>query len=161
MAKAKPKDAKPGSPEADPAEDDSWDVRGDGQLRFLVAVVNGTTNEFPITLTVGGVLVSGFLASGHRYFDEFADQMTSGIQDTPGLDREELRAQFALPGQVFLIDEEEGKRPPPRYIHVLDARYYFGREIVTPTVKGGRVWWRGRIESVDGRQFGAFHEREE
>lgn len=42
----------------------------DGILRVLVDTVTGTDDRLPVTLAVGGMLVSGYVVSGHKYFEE-------------------------------------------------------------------------------------------
>jgi hypothetical protein len=40
-------------------------------IEKLLTLVNGTELEFPITLTVSGLVISGVLVNSHRYFEGF------------------------------------------------------------------------------------------
>jgi hypothetical protein len=136
----------------------SYKEPADGQLQSLIDWVNGTDTEMGITLMVGGLIVSGRLASSHRYFEEFADQLVSGItidfSDTPDEDPAEslrlIRETFAMPGkQVTSIPPE--RRPAPRFIHLRQPSFRTGIVTVNPSLPGGKpAWWRGRLARVDG-----------
>jgi hypothetical protein len=45
-------------------------------LQSLVSIVNGNNGEFPVTLYVKGLVISGNLISGHRYFAGLRAQLT-------------------------------------------------------------------------------------
>ena len=53
----------------------------DGFLQFLVNRVNGTTVEIAITLQVSGLLVSGTLVTGDKYFEHFGEEIAAAKAD--------------------------------------------------------------------------------
>ena len=50
-------------------------------LQSLVSIVNDESASIPITLSVGGLLISGDMIGGKTYFDEFARQFKDGFKD--------------------------------------------------------------------------------
>src|SRR5690554_2927731 len=73
----------------------AWEGQSvDWYLQNLVSVVNGSNISFGITLFVEGVVISGTLVSGKKYFETFADEFSSAY---PGDDevREGIRQAFA------------------------------------------------------------------
>lgn len=63
-------------------------------LQLLVDAVNGTTSEIGLTLQVSGLLVSGTLVSGDKYFEGFAEALAAAKADDKE-DAERHRAAFA------------------------------------------------------------------
>jgi hypothetical protein len=125
----------------------------DYYLQDLVKQVNGTDIELRITLCVGGSLISGLLASGHRYWRWFAENLAAEV---PGHDPEAIR----LIGETFRARQSVYDRPQdslnpkqvPQYIHLRRAR-------VAPAGAGtmsgdSEAWWRGRLSAVDGYLLG-------
>jgi hypothetical protein len=56
------------------------DASADWFLQLLVKIVNGKDDmAFPITLNVSGIIISGELVSGHRYFEGFAKDFKEGF----------------------------------------------------------------------------------
>ena len=98
----------------------------DRVLQILVSVVNKGGQELGITLNVGGLIVSGILISNKKYWED----------SQPGL-RDMLK--------------ESGEKVDPQdelyYIHLKDAMYFNAGEHPVPV---GGMWWRGKINSVDG-----------
>jgi hypothetical protein len=165
MAKRDPAEVQPDEPLA-PELEATWLQEGDGQLRFLVHLVNGTDTEIGITLTVGGLLISGYLASGHRYFEDFADTITAGYArgnaDADEASLTEMREGFALPGKSIGGAAREGKLGrAPRFIHVRKVHYFLPGAAPIPTNVEEQSWWRGRMDRVDGYQLGALAEEDE
>ena len=91
-------------------------------------------DETGITLLVGGMLVSGYLATSEAY-----------CQGTFRRDADFIRALVArLTGEPVSTEE------PPLYIHLRDVQIWsspLGRATHVP-------WWRGRLRSVDGFALG-------
>lgn len=142
----------------------SYKLPADAHLQFLVEWVNGTENELGITVMTGGLMVTGRLASSHKYFvdfaDLFADSLTITLTDDPDSDvnslREQIRHSMALPGRIAQAVPPE-RRPAPRYIHIRNPRFRLGADLVVPALDGSKsYWWRGRLSRIDGFQLGEF-----
>ena len=123
--------------------------QGDPLLAGLVRDVNDrdTDDGLSITLIVGGAIVSGKLGSRTAYNRACMWHLDQGAER----DNVEIRA-------VFRSDEEAGEAAPsswPSYVHVRDMRFF---DATGASVPRGRhwpsVWWRGRIERVDGWTLG-------
>ena len=119
-------------------------------LQLLVDAVNGTTSEVGLTIQVSGLLVSGTLVSGEKYFEGFAEALAAAQADDKE-SAEKHRAAFAKYGEQYKRSEGNGseeKKALPLYIHLKDARFYTPGTKPIPGNKG--VWWRGRISEVSG-----------
>lgn len=128
---------------------------GDWFLQSLVETINGSEAELGITLQMGGLLVSGQLISGHRWFEAFAEQIASGVADAEG--REEVRAAYASYADVYRLEGSDLEDSPlPQYIHLRDARYFGSDGNAVPSAAG--VLWRGRIASVGSFHLGRFEQ---
>lgn len=128
-------------------------VQTDWFLQTLVRMVNNSDLEIGITLQVSGMLVSGILVSGKKYFDGFAKDFSSPFSENPEL-AESVRSNFAAYGEIYSQGEEnDGEVPPPQYIHLKQARFFSTSGNPIPGNKG--VWWRGRIGEVGGFSIGS------
>lgn len=132
-------------PHLDPGEPDWY-------LQYLVRLVNDADAEFPLTLYAGGLVISGVLASGRRYFEslelQFAELFERGGADDPGA----VSAQLVTAGkQIYADRDHAARKAPPHYIHLRDARVFSAGH--KPMPQEG-TWWRGRIAEVDGFSFG-------
>lgn len=120
-------------------------------LQMLVNIVNGSEIAFPITLNVGGVLISGELVSGHKYFEGFAKELKEGMFNvTPGV-TSKIEEYFKQFGDIYVDKKEEADentKPLPSYIHLGNAHIFNSGGTPIPANRG--VWWRGRLEAVDG-----------
>jgi len=138
------------SPEAhDTAGPPAIDFEGDPRLASLVRDMNTRDTEegLSITLTVGGVLVSGKLGSRTAYnracmwhLDQSAERDSAAVRAAFGAD----------------VDADEASPSAwPAYVHVQDVRFF---DATGASVPRGRhwpsVWWRGRIAAVDGWTLG-------
>ena len=120
-------------------------------LQMLVEMVNGSEVVFPVTLNVGGVLVSGEMVSGHKYFEGFAKDLKEGMFGTTSENANFVEDQFKKLGSIYIREEQgqdDERKPPPQYIHLRNARIFHPGGTPIPTNRG--VWWRGRLEAVDG-----------
>jgi len=122
----------------------------DWYLQALVETVNGKDIEFPITLFVGGLIVSGQLTSGHKYFEGLGTQLTQFFGG-PSDDTTEIIRYFTFPGDAYTRNEKGAKIPPPQYIHLREAKIFTPGQ--RPILAEG-AWWRGRLACVDGFHFG-------
>jgi hypothetical protein len=114
-----------------------------------------------VTLIVGGTLVSGVLVGVRRYFEGIADVLAAAMPDE---EDKAVRQWFADLGEQHKADEPEPSTPEefeerelagPHYIHLRDA-HIFQADRPLPTGEG--VWWRGRLEAVEGFMFGILGE---
>lgn len=144
--------------------------RVDWFLQVFVELANEEPFEMPVTLVSGGVIISGQLISGRRYFEGFAEQFAAAIPDATedvetfwhdfiagfGISVYGERGKPSSDAQEDASDaqEEEGSdaeeegASDPHYIHLRDARVFHAGTSHVPLVAG--VWWRARMEAVDG-----------
>lgn len=135
-------------------------VHRDWFLQLLVGIANKNTDEsfveYPITLQVGGLLVSGHLTSGRNYFEGFADELKTGFDKVPALqesDNEKFVSPFRMIAKEFydnseeLTDEQVEASNNPGFIHLRNARVFHPNGTPIPINKP--VWWRGRLDAVD------------
>lgn len=114
--------------------------------------------QFPLTLTCGGILVSGTLIGGKEYFSLSADLVSSGFSD------EETKAVIAewvsSWGTIYddSAEDSDGEQTSdrPQFIHLKDAKYYVPGQPPIPTSQSGTLW-RGRLAEVVGFNYGALH----
>lgn len=124
----------------------------DWHLQELVSFVNGGDLEFPITLFVGGLVVSGQLTSGHKYFEGLGEQLTQ-FMGGPSENTDKAVKYFTSARDIYTQMNEEGVEiSPPQYIHLREARIFTPGQQPIPT-EG--TWWRGRLACVDGFHFGS------
>ncbi len=131
----------------------------DWYLQALVSLVNRTECPFPITLNVRGALISGEMVSGKAYFgavkEEFSSAFPEGetkaaIAEWYGQFQEIYREE---PSGEAASEEEAASRLFPTFIHLRNARIFTAGQQPIPMNRG--LWWRGRIESVDGFAHGS------
>lgn len=113
--------------------------QNDWLLQGLVDFINGSERELGITLQVGGLLVSGILVSGHKYFSGFGSDYVGGIADKDLA--EERHAEFVTFGETYkrATQEKEEKRSLPLYIHLKNAKYHAPAGNPVPTKQSSLV----------------------
>ena len=118
-------------------------------LQILVNACNNIDMSLSITLNVGGVLVSGNLIGGEKYFNGFASDLKMGGMSA------EVADLFKKLGGIYTKRKEQIKDkkddetiPPLQYIHLENAQIFQAGGSPIPTNRG--VWWRGRLEAIDG-----------
>ena len=139
----------------------------DSYLQVLISLAEDGT-KIPVTLMIGGMLVTGHLISTQEY-REGGEKVVFEAVDASGAGREEREAvkeAFTLRRQIqedmeegdkHVKDIEEGKSLPPslyKYVHLQNARFY---------APSGQPWtqpvgflWRGKAAAVDGFVVGTF-----
>ncbi len=120
-------------------------------LQQLVRLAQVGDLDIGITLQVGGLLVSGFIVSGKKYFEGFAESFARPIAG-----QHEITQSFtdALSQHGAIYDKRVGDEVLlPSYIHLKNARFYNSTHTAIPANKG--VWWRGRLSEVGGFTLGA------
>lgn len=135
-----------------------WNARVDWFLQSLVEMVNGSTSSvsFGVTLSVGGVLVSGDLVGGQHYFDGFGAEFAQNFDEKAAKSAKE---SFSKLGEIYRqggSDEsasgKAGTSAGPSYIHLKNARFF--RSDGKPLSGSKGVWWRGKLSAVDGFTLG-------
>lgn len=105
--------------------------------------------ETGVTLMVGGLLITGFLVSGRRYFNEYLVSSISMTPDPDGSGAAAMKLFYESFGAVYseerLADEN---RLPPSFVHLWKATIMHPSGSSIPTE--GTMWWRGRISEVQG-----------
>lgn len=118
-------------------------VPEDRLLTFLVRMVNMSDAEYGVTLNVGGVVVSGYLVGQQRYFAEgFAEDFGELLGKSER--KAEVMDAIGKPGKFY----EEADLD---FIHLKDARIFLGATVIP---SGNGIWWRGRVEDVQGYSVG-------
>lgn len=130
---------------------------GDWHLRTLVGMVNGMLSggSIPVTLIVGGVVISGQMIGGAEYFRLFGNDFAEGLLAGSAVDAETtegIAATYSRTGESIYADADDEFRPPPSFIHLKNARIVHAQGMI-PTNRG--ILWRGRIEMVGGWSLGA------
>lgn len=125
---------------------------------MLVSMCNLGAFTVPATLICGGVIVSGQIVSGKKYFDHFAETFSKGFSTLPPEDVEEIRENLAHHGDIYERKEGDNRKPTHTiYVHLKDAKYYSTTGQAIPTSEG--LWFRGRLSEVSGFHLGALAQR--
>jgi hypothetical protein len=155
--------SEPKAPDAEEGKDSKPEVVYpfgciDSFLADQVRQVNQIGHEVSITLTVGGNVVTGLLASGREYYKTFGQQYADALRRT-GLDEskaKDIQKSYEDMGtRIYGKKSEEADSHddvPVAFIHIKNARICSGTQWFE--VPGG--WWRGRLTSVDGFVLGSF-----
>ncbi|MGH8039278.1 MAG: hypothetical protein ACREPD_16185 [Stenotrophomonas sp.] len=122
----------------------------DPMLLDLVLVANHGFG-FGVTLTVGGVLVSGNVVSGRQYVQFILDEaIGNGVQDETV--RVALHNRFKGYLDLYPVEVPDDQSTPT-FIHLCNAKFYApGSSDSIPSGEG--VLWRGAITDVSGFFFG-------
>jgi hypothetical protein len=125
-------------------------------LQALVSIVNDESASIPITLSVGGLLISGEMIGGRTYFDEFARQFKEGFKGISSETAATIEESFKRLGDVYDPIQEESRGnayiPKPHLVHLRNVQMYHAGGPPLLSEKG--VLWRGRLEAVDGFSLG-------
>jgi len=136
--------------------------RQDWLLRGLIALVHGAEREgvkmsVPVTLNVGGFIVSGLVISGGEYFEEFSEIIEYGLTNAFDEEsRQRITSAFRAIGNAYEPKEEalEGviERESYNFVHLRDARFLHPGGDPIPTNAG--MLWRTKLEAVNGFTLG-------
>jgi hypothetical protein len=121
-------------------------------LQFLVNLANKNRFELDITLTVGGILISGTLAGVRQYFDDLGAYFASPFESIGN--SEEIRATFKKIGDQCSCVSQSEQTETPSYIHIKNASFFDAHGQSIPGSTG--TWWRGRISEIQGFSPGLF-----
>jgi hypothetical protein len=141
------------SPNREFEETEGASLSVDLMLETFVCLAEEQDLSLGVTLTIHGLLISGNIISFQKYLEGIAQ----GFESATGNQKigQILAESYRNASQEYLkIRKDEGleELPPRLYIHLSNAKFIFGNTIV-PTETG--VYWRGRLEEVDGFSFGA------
>ncbi|MGN7133875.1 hypothetical protein ACTHQY_11445 [Rhodococcoides corynebacterioides] len=128
----------------------------DPHLTFLVETINLYGDAtWDVTLTVGGLLISGKMISGREWYQRQIDALATKNAD---LDmwptatfvqfRDMYKADEWPSDDDDQVDEQSLPDVPPTTIHLADAF------IIQSTTHANVGLWRGLLSSVDGYNFG-------
>lgn len=118
-------------------------------LQILVNTCNNTEISFPITLNVGGLLISGELIGGEKYFNGFINDLKMGGFPPGAADLfNKFGDIYNKPNEQEQDKQDDETTPLPQYIHLKNARIFHPGG--SPIPANRRVWWRGRLEAIDG-----------
>lgn len=115
-------------------------------LQFLVNLANRNRFELDITLTVGGILISGTLVGVRQYFDDLSTYFASPF--TSGRHSEEIKDTFKKIGEQCTCVSSTEQTETPSYIHLRNVDFFNGQGKLLPGNEG--KWWRGRLSEVQG-----------
>jgi hypothetical protein len=127
-------------------------------LQSLVSIVNDEYESagIPITLSVGGLLISGEMIGGKTYFNEFACQFKDGFKGISSETAATIEVAFKRLGDVYDPVQKESRGnayiPKPHLVHLRNVQMYHAGGPALLSEKG--VLWRGRLEAVDGFSLG-------
>jgi len=130
-----------------------WEGRQtDWLLQWLVRSSNRASMTIGITLSIGGSIVSGNLISHSDYFAQLADAFSKPFEKIEGWDAQEIKSIILGFDAQPNPDETEEDEVPFQYLHLANARTYFGTSATVPAAPG--ALWRGKIAAVDGFTLG-------
>lgn len=115
-------------------------------LQFLVNLANKNRFELDITLTVGGILISGTLVGVRQYFDDLSAYFASPFDS--GKNSEEIQQTFKKIGDQCTCVSSSEQTETPSYIHLKNAVFFDAPGKRVSSDAG--IWWRGRISEVQG-----------
>lgn len=108
----------------------------------------------PVTLNVGGLLVTGILISRETYVQQMVSEMRALFAHTTEEVRDFMEQTLFAP--LSKPVDPEAEAPPLsmiEYIHLKDARIFNGG-VPIPSQEVPGLLWRGRLSAVDGFSFG-------
>jgi hypothetical protein len=123
-------------------------------LQMLVDLANSKAAEFPITLSIGGSLVSGMMIGGKEYFELQAKTIERNVPSDQMENAKPIVEGIQHLGEIYDdLYEDRIIGGDPSYIHLKKATVFIG-DSVFPS--HGSILWRGKIAAVDGFMLGAF-----
>jgi len=124
----------------------------DWLLQEFIWMVNTYDMAIGITLNVGGLLVSGELIGGKSYFGEIGKDFTTSLGGS-----DKIRKSFENWGRKIYSGGTNKKSrrdfEKPYFVHLKNAKFYYPGEQPVPKNRG--LWWRSRLEAIDGFSLGS------
>jgi len=126
-------------------------VDRDWLLQHLVTAANHEKDfTQPITLWVGGGVISGLLVSGKKFFDVYSDEFSQRFSSD---DSEGMRDLIRDLGKTYYEPVENPMADDTIFVHLLDAKFWTPSGSL-PSIGNPGVAWRGRISQVTGYSLG-------
>ena len=127
-------------------------AKGDVLLETIVQTFIEIGVPFPLTLTVGGILVTGEVIGEGEYFDIVIER-TGSLARELGAGEESIATitEFVWGLSHASADrkvQEEGASHPLEYIHLRNAFFVAGSGFIPQSEEG--FLWRGKISEIDG-----------
>jgi hypothetical protein len=128
----------------------------DPLLQVLARLLEGMSPKYTpglaVTLSTGGMLVSGTLISSQWYFDQLGTQYINSNFKAIAT----IAADFRTSIQQRAEAGDKNDPYLPNFIHLMNAKFYVpGEPSPIPSKPGEGVLWRGRLSAVDGVTFGS------
>ena len=114
-------------------------------LQTLVSIVNQTNVGVEITLSVGGLLITGELVSVKNYFEGVAREMISTRADFATKEAFQMSFRHACNQYEPESEDSNDNQPLPTYIHLKNAK-----PLQADGLSHKGMWWRSRLSAVDG-----------
>lgn len=126
-------------------------VDRDWLLQHLVTHINQTQDySMPITLWVGGGMISGNLVSGSKFFDAYTEEIVKNVKPEG---KDATRSLFRKLGDRYYQPVDNPTATDTVFIHLLNARLW-NPSGSTPSHGNPGVCWRGRISQITGYSLG-------
>jgi hypothetical protein len=123
----------------------------DSTLEFFVTAANKHDFSLDITLNVNGAMISGTTISAKEYFESLSDTFEDGNEVAQKIS--EVLAKAGDAAKKELQDTEV------HYIHLKNTQVYNGESKGTPSK--GKIFWRGKLDHVDGFFLGKISEADQ
>ncbi|MGJ8587674.1 MAG: gas vesicle accessory protein GvpU [Yoonia sp.] len=132
-----------------PVEQAQLNLSQDWFLEDIINVFVSKGLGMGVTLTVGGVIVSGLLISGKKYFQQLSENIQTG-SDASGEIGEIIGGHWK--GYTAIYEKpdnapDDWEPRPVGYVHLANAQIHAPGQSPIPTNQG--VLWRGKLSSVD------------
>lgn len=117
-------------------------------LEVFVISADGRGETFGLTLTIGGILISGTLIG----IDEYHKLLDLQLRGEGGQKDEQERpdARTAVESRLKLAGQLEDYHP--EFLHMKDAHVFYAQELPSKDREG--FLWRGKLDAVDGFSLG-------
>jgi hypothetical protein len=134
------------------------EFRQDWFLEYFVKLVNESEASLTISLVIGGSIITGELVGVKTYFAGLAREIANATSAELGqvfIDRFSDFAEVSMTNTDNDNSNSDEIVAPTRFIHLRNAKIVQSREGALPDNHG--VWWRGKIQAVDGFFIGAIN----
>src|SRR5680860_123654 len=117
----------------------------DRLLMMFVGVIDKWDLELPVTLNVGGVIITGGMISSRKYAARLEKMFAEGESMAP-----QFTSAFQQMQEPPTPEETESPEiPEPTHLHLTDAEVLLGGTVGNIAF-GDKGLWRFRVERVDG-----------
>lgn len=125
-------------------------VDPDWHLQSMVRVCNQLEKvEFPMTIMLNGISISGYLVSVKKYFEQWAADMANGIPGLSQTEKERYRQKYTDTSRLLVEQAAANDNPP--YLHLHKIRI-LGKSNDVPFPE--EKIFRFRVGSVDAWTLG-------